>query len=473
MDQICNGNKDCWDGSDENELLCLEGGDLEEKYTEIAGDCEDFECQNEGARVGHKCLTWDRVCDGKSDCKDSLDENIDICSYMECPPPHFRCKYGACISQNALCNHVADCLDGSDELAEICDSYLIDTDLEGIRPTPQGLSKWTVNQCNLNDSRLVAEDFALGITYRGADGNVPEKRHVVLRCADGYSLDGEENNICDGDKWRYELAKCLPQCKHFGSNVLSTQCFRNNNLVDCEQAYLVMGTKMNVACAQGYIGDNYGTQVCGNGEWKVIRTLPTCRPMCGFKQFKDQDHPDPWEMSVFQRGHEPVFYYVGRAIVLSPFILLAPYSSFRNTTIGSVNPDEPLLYTVAQGPRYSDTFKAQELHPYKLHNVSAIYNVTEKFKNVDYPLVLVQLIQPLEFDVLFSPVCLPVAEKSGNWITHGDFKEHLGEPITSMKSNELYLLEAFIGSDSEKYQISAFMEKIQNHIQLAQKAGNI
>lgn len=35
-----------------------------------------------------------------------------------------------------------------------------------------------------------------------------------------------------------------------------------------------------------------------------------------------------------------------------------------------------MLYTVAEGACYTETFNANEIHAYKLHNVSAIHNVT-------------------------------------------------------------------------------------------------
>lgn len=252
-------------------------------YKDISGDCEwvdvywaklylftkelfihifrYFDCKDKGARVGDRCLTWDRVCDGVSDCTDNRDESASICAMIDCAPPNFRCKYGACISQDALCNHVIDCFDGSDELKEICqprslirdDPPLPDPNFHAI-PTFQGLPKWTVNECVLNDPKMVAEDFLSGITYLGGDGKVPDKTQVELRCAEGYSLDGKENNICDGDKWLNKLGRCVQQCKPFDSNIYSTQCFHNGNLVDCGQQYLLKDTEMKVTCAPGYIG---------------------------------------------------------------------------------------------------------------------------------------------------------------------------------------------------------------------------
>ncbi|XP_044574203.1 modular serine protease isoform X2 [Drosophila ananassae] len=471
ISNICNNKNDCWDGSDENELLCLEDEDLDAKYEDIHGDCEsNFDCKDKGALVGDRCITWDRVCDGKSDCTDNRDESTSICAMIPCAPPNFRCKYGACISQNAMCNHVIDCFDSSDELLEIClhpSAYVdVATSLNHSSSdeitTFQGRQKWTVNECVLNDPKMVGEDFLSGITYLGGDGKVPDKNHVVLRCAEGYSLDGEKYNICDGDKWLNKLGRCVQQCKHFGNNEHSTQCFHNNILVDCEQQYLLKDTEMKVTCAPGYIDEAYGTQVCGDGgEWKVKKALPKCKPMCGFKVI--EDCPDPWEMSVFQRGHKPIFQFACTATVVSPFFLLAPSSCFQNITIKSVKSREPVLYTVAEGERYTETFNAHELHAYKLHNVSFIQNVTQEYEGIFYPLVLVQLMQPLEIGANLNPVCLSDNDPPEKWLTRGDFKENVGKAICK-KKNDLYVLEEYIGSGSAKYDISAFMRPIKDYI---------
>lgn len=80
--------------------------------------------------------------------------------------------------------------------------------------------------------------------------------------------------------------------------------------------------------------------------------------------------------------------------------------------------------------------------------------------------------QPLEFGGNLSPVCLPDNEPPSNWLTPGSFKENVGEAIIK-KINDLYVLKEFIGGGSAKYDISAFMNPINDYIQSAQEAANI
>ncbi|XP_044727725.1 modular serine protease-like [Chrysoperla carnea] len=61
----------------------------------------------------HKSL----ICDGKKDCVDGLDENMELCEKenIKCDTNQFHCARGACIPLSAKCNRKWDCTDGSDE----------------------------------------------------------------------------------------------------------------------------------------------------------------------------------------------------------------------------------------------------------------------------------------------------------------------------------------------------------------------
>lgn len=80
----------------------------EEKKTVV---CGGYRCD-----LG-KCLDQKQICDGKRDCHDGYDESDRMCIMhgQNCSKSEFKCRNGKCVAKNKFCDHFNDCGDLTDE----------------------------------------------------------------------------------------------------------------------------------------------------------------------------------------------------------------------------------------------------------------------------------------------------------------------------------------------------------------------
>uniref|UniRef100_A0A3Q3F4Z8 Low-density lipoprotein receptor-related protein 1-like n=1 Tax=Labrus bergylta TaxID=56723 RepID=A0A3Q3F4Z8_9LABR len=132
---VCDGERDCKDGSDEegcaaqckaDEFECAHGNRCIplDKVCDGQNDCQDLsdekECSSLIEGCHHRCDNNTRcvpktfLCDGERDCADGSDE--EKCALVACAIHQFRCASGQCVSEALRCDGYADCSDRSDEV---------------------------------------------------------------------------------------------------------------------------------------------------------------------------------------------------------------------------------------------------------------------------------------------------------------------------------------------------------------------
>ena len=106
IDEMCDGDDNCDDGSDENKARCKDNkcGD---GYMKCSDDLQ--------------CIDKEAMCDGSNNCIDGSDEGEANCKDHTCVKGYVKCSENLlCMPERYICDGENDCADGSDENEASC-----------------------------------------------------------------------------------------------------------------------------------------------------------------------------------------------------------------------------------------------------------------------------------------------------------------------------------------------------------------
>ncbi|XP_036326273.1 modular serine protease-like [Rhagoletis pomonella] len=379
LETWCNGISDCADGSDEWKLNCNKNNNPDEL------SCESGEF-----------IPKEWFCDGKADCEDSSDESESYCSLKQCE--EFRCKYGGCIANDRKCNGKKDCIDGSDENMYYASCPAVLSPVTRIRlRLAAAVCKITydANHDIRNDNENV---------HLTPGSSVDVETRITIKCKNNSTLStntAQEVRICGRNGWDDEIPKCLQFCNAdllMRSRSTIADCKRYTERVPCER--IEPNTVAVISCADGYHMPNgldaTFSMMCRNdGRWNKEKV--NCRPSCGKIEQDPTSSKAPWHVRIKAQSIN----VCGGTILSTNLVITALHCVFdENEEVLDAN----YVQVVAAKRFENNTI------------VTHTKNVSNIYANRSVDVVLLKLSTPYILSKNIRPICHKFTSSSGNTV---------------------------------------------------------
>ncbi|XP_058982504.1 modular serine protease-like [Musca domestica] len=417
----CDNTTECADRSDE--FACKN-----EDPQHHRGTCGPDQMQ---CLTSKECISRDDMCDGIKNCKDGSDEIIEVCAGYDCHIG-FKCGYGGCVAGNAKCNNVTDCVDGSDEAWELCNTPRKRSSLTSGSSTSAPSSKDS-SQCRIpmELNGVTVRRHITGNKTIGPGDVVDEFEIVHLECKTNNRMQSLGSLLCLDGQFVDEFPKCRVVCDPqlvTGLSTIYNVFTPSGHFVEPSllRYGIPVGSIVEINCASGFKRDTrWQTEILSN------RQNLTCLPNGTFDKVREpcvQDcgHPlvnlfpltkggiqtdpnkVPWHVSIYQYVNKQWTFICGGSIITPRIVLSAAHCFWDNRSRRLISHTQ---YKFVAG-KYRREFSAPQLGEIQIKDAQQI-TVSEKFEGLRTrnfaDIAVIKLESPFIYGENVSSICIKPA----------------------------------------------------------------
>ncbi|XP_061398666.1 modular serine protease-like [Musca vetustissima] len=412
----CDNNTDCADKSDE--YACMN-----ENPEHHRGNCRSNQMQ---CLTSKECIGRNDMCNGVKNCRDGSDETVEVCAGFDCSSG-FQCGYGGCVADYAKCNKIRECVDGSDEAWELCGTPRKPEISVGVKtivfPDSTAIG-------NGGQRCRIPFDLQSVIALRHLTGNstlkpgdfVEQLEVVYFECFKNNKKLDLGRRKCEGGEFNGPIPKCQvvcnPQLLEGLSTIYNVYSASGNFVKRSLHRYgIAVGSIIHSICAPGYkrqqmIGKRQILRCLTDGTFDQKRE--PCEQYCGHPSVpmasitkgvtSNDPNQVPWHVSIYKLVNNKWEFICGGSIV-TPRIVISAAHCFWNNELMRLEHSNNFRFVAGKQQRVFDDIQENQvlIRGAEMINASADFEGirTNNFADI----AVIKLDSPFVYNEHISAIC--------------------------------------------------------------------